>query len=148
MPAQTLARHFGTVDALMNASQEELVEAEGIGPERAEAIAEWFRDEENRALVEDLRSLGLRFEIGEEDKPVEGPLTGNTYVITGTLESMTREEAAEALEGLGAKVGNSVSSKTTALVVGEDPGKSKLTKAEKAGTPQLSERELLALLGR
>jgi DNA ligase (NAD+) len=146
--AQTLARHFGTVDALMNASQEELVEAEGIGPERAEAIAEWFRDEENRALVEDLRSLGLRFEIGEEDKPVEGPLTGNTYVITGTLESMTREEAAEALEGLGAKVGNSVSSKTTALVVGEDPGKSKLTKAEKAGTPQLSEQELLALLGR
>jgi DNA ligase (NAD+) len=146
--AQTLARHFGAVDALMNASQEELIEAEGIGPERAEAIAEWFRDDENRALVEDLRSLGLRFEIGEEDKPVEGPLTGNTYVITGTLESMTREEAAEALEGLGAKVGNSVSSKTTALVVGEDPGKSKLTKAEKAGTPQLSEQELLALLGR
>ena len=74
--AQTLARHFGTVDALMNATQEELVEADGIGPERAEAIAEWFRDDDNRALVEELRELGLRFETGEEDKPVEGPLTG------------------------------------------------------------------------
>src|SRR5581483_8659442 len=137
--AQTLARHFGTVDALMNASQEELVEAEGIGPERAEAIAEWFRDEENRALVEELRALGLRIEAGEEEKPVEGPLTGRTYVITGTLEAFTREEAAERLEALGAKVSNSVSSKTTALVVGEDPGKSKLTKAEKSGVAQLTE---------
>ncbi|HZR95348.1 MAG TPA: NAD-dependent DNA ligase LigA [Gaiellaceae bacterium] len=146
--AQTLARHFGTVDALMQATQEELVEAEGIGPERAEAIAEWFRDDDNRALVEELRGLGLRFELGDEDKPVEGPLTGQTYVITGTLESMTREDAAAALEALGAKVGNSVSSKTTALVVGEDPGKSKLTKAEKAGTPQIGEQDLLKLLGR
>jgi DNA ligase (NAD+) len=146
--AQTLARHFGTVDVLMNAVQEELVEADGIGPERAEAIAEWFRDDDNRALVDELRALGLRFEIGEEDKPVEGPLTGKTYVITGTLEGFTREEAAAALEALGAKAGNSVSSKTTGLVVGEEPGKSKLTKAEKAGVPQLSEQDLLELLGR
>jgi DNA ligase (NAD+) len=146
--AQTLARHFGTVDVLMNAVQEELVEADGIGPERAEAIAEWFRDDDNRTLVDELRALGLRFEIGEEDRPVEGPLTGKTYVITGTLESFTREEAAAALEALGAKVGNSVSSKTTGLVVGEEPGKSKLTKAEKVGASQLSEQDLLELLGR
>jgi len=146
--AQTLARHFGAVDALLAATQEELVEAEGIGPERAEAIAEWFRDSDNRALVDELRALGLRFEIGEEDKPVEGPLTGKTYVITGTLEGFTRDEAAAALEELGAKVGNSVSSKTTGLVVGEEPGKSKLTKAEKTGVPQLSEQDLLELLGR
>jgi len=144
--AQNLARHFGTVDALMNASQEELVEAEGIGPERAEAIAEWFRDDENRRLVEDLRSLGLRFEAGEEERPVEGPLTGSRYVITGTLESLTREQAEAALEALGAKVSDSVSSKTTGLVVGEEPGKSKLTKAEKAGVPILSESELVQLL--
>ena len=144
--AQTLARHFGTVDALLRATQEELVEAEGIGPERAEAIAEWFRDDDNRALVEELRTLGLRFESGEEDKPVEGPLTGKTYVITGTLESFTRDEAAAALEALGAKVGKAVSSKTAALVVGEDPGRSKLTKAEKLGIPQLREGELLELL--
>jgi len=146
--AQTLARHFGTVDRLMNATQEELVEAEGIGPERAEAIAEWFRDEENRQLVDDLRSLGLRFEAGEEEKPVEGPLTGSRYVVTGTLESMRREEAEAALEALGAKVSDSVSSKTTGLVVGEEPGKSKLTKAEKAGVPLLTEAELLKLIGR
>src|SRR5438067_1421681 len=67
--AQTLARHFGNVERLMNAPQEELVEADGIGPERAEALAEWFRDEENRRLVEELRDLGRRFEIGEEDRP-------------------------------------------------------------------------------
>jgi DNA ligase (NAD+) len=145
--AQNLVRHFGNVDALMNATQEELVEAEGIGPERAEALAEWFRDEDNRRLVQELRDLGLRFESGDEVKPVEGPLTGQTYVITGTLERFTREEAAERLEALGAKVSNSVSSKTTGLVVGEEPGKSKLTKAEKAGVPQLTEADLLALLG-
>jgi DNA ligase (NAD+) len=145
--AQNLVRHFGTVDALMNASQEELVEAEGIGPERAEAIAEWFRDEDNRRLVQELRQLGLRFEIAEEDKPVEGRLSGKQYVITGTLEAFTRDEAAARLEALGAKVSSSVSSKTTALIVGEDPGKSKLTKAEKAGIPQLDEAGLLELLG-
>src|SRR5207247_3658465 len=111
--AQTLARHFGTVAALMDATQEELVEAEGIGPERAEAIAEWFRDADNRRLVEELRELGLRFELGEEDKPVEGPLTGHTYVITGTLEGFSRAEAAAALEARGRTVGHSVSSKTT-----------------------------------
>jgi DNA ligase (NAD+) len=145
--AQTLARHFGTVEALMNATHEELVEADGIGPERAEAIAEWFRDADNRKLVEELRELGLRFEAGEEDKPVEGPLTGHTYVITGTLEGFTREEAAAALEARGAKVGNSVSSKTTGLVVGEEPGRSKLTKAQKLGVPLLTEQDLLGLLG-
>ena len=146
--AQNLARHFGSVDALMEAPQEELVEAEGIGPERAEAIAEWFRDDENRALVEELRALGLRFEAGEEDRPQQGPLTGSRYVITGTLESMTREEAEVALEALGAKVSDSVSSKTTGLVVGEEPGKSKLAKAEKAGVLRLAEADLLKLLGR
>jgi DNA ligase (NAD+) len=145
---RNLALHFGDVDALMNATQEELVEAEGIGPERAEAIAEWFRDEENRALVSELRELGLRFETGDDERPVEGPLSGRSYVITGTLESFTREEAQALLEERGAKVASSVSSKTTALVVGEEPGKSKLTKAEKAGVPLLDEAELLRLLGR
>lgn len=145
---RNLALHFGDVDALMNATQEELVEAEGIGPERAEAIAEWFRDDENRRLVEELRSLGLRFEVGEDERPVVGRLTGNAYVITGTLEQFTRAEAQAALEELGAKVSDSVSSKTTGVIVGEEPGKSKLTKAEKAGVPILTEADLLALLGR
>ena len=146
--AQTLARHFGNVDALMNATQEELVEAEGIGPERAEAIAEWFRDDENRRVVDELRDLGLRFQAGEEERPVEGPLTGSTYVVTGTLEGFTRDEAKAALEARGAKVADSVSAKTSGLVVGEEPGKSKLTKAEKAGVPLLTEADLVKLLRR
>ena len=145
--ARNLALHFGNVDTLMDAPQEQLVECEGIGPERAEAIAEWFRDEENRALLAELRGLGLRFETGEDERPVEGPLTGKTYVITGTLESFTRDEAAAQLEERGAKVGNAVSAKTTGLIVGEEPGKSKLTKAEKSGVPLLTEADLLALLG-
>src|SRR5207248_1604504 len=111
--AQTLARHFGTVDAMMDAGPEELVEVDGIGPERAEALAEWFRDEENRRLVAELRELGLRLEAGEEERPVEGPLTGSAYVITGTLEHYTRDQAKTALEALGAKVSDSVSSRTT-----------------------------------
>src|SRR5207253_3086983 len=110
-------------------------------------LAEWFRDADNRRVVEELRVLGLRLQAGEEEKPVEGPLRGQTYVITGTLERFTREEAAERLGALGAKVANSVSSKTTALVVGEEPGKSKLTKAQKAGVPLLDEAGLLELLG-
>jgi DNA ligase (NAD+) len=146
--AVNLARHFEIVDRLMNASQEEIEEVEGIGPDRAEAIAEWFADEANRKLVEELRSLGLRFEIGDELKPVEGPLSGNTYVITGTLESFTRDEAAAALEAKGAKVVNSVSGKTTGLIVGEEPGNSKLTKARKVEVPLLTEQDLVELLGR
>ena len=144
--AQNLARHFENVDRLMDASQEDILEVEGIGPERAETIAEWFSDEANRQLVDELRSLGLRFEIGDELKPVEGPLTGQTYVITGTLEGFTRDEAAAALEGKGAKVVNSVSGKTTGLIVGEEPGNSKLTKARKLEVPQLSEQDLVELV--
>ena len=144
--AVNLARHFENVDRLLAAAQEDILEVEGIGPERAEAIAEWFADEPNRALVAELRSLGLHFEIGDELKPIEGPLTGNTYVITGTLEAFTRDEAAAALEAKGAKVVNSVSGKTTGLVVGEEPGNSKLTKARKAEVPLLSEADLVELL--
>ena len=143
--AQNLARHFGSVDRLMEASQEDIMAVEGIGPERAEAIAEWFSDEENRGLVQELRELGLTFEVGEAERPVEGRLTGTTYVITGTLSGWTREEASAALEELGARVLNSVSGKTTGLVVGEEPG-SKLAKAEKAGVPILDEAAFQKLL--
>ena len=145
--AQNLARHFENVDRLLDATQEDVTEVDGIGPDRAESIAEWFSDEQNRALVAELRDLGLRFQIGEEDKPKEGPLTGNTYVVTGTLEAFSREQAAAALEALGAKVTNSVSKKTTGLVVGEEPGNSKLTKAQREGVPLLDEAALLKLLG-
>ena len=101
--AQNLARHVGNVDRLLVATQEEVEEAAEFGSDRAEIVVEWFADEQNRALVQELRELGLRFEVGEEDnRPAEGPLTGSTYVITGTLEGFSREEAAAALERLGA----------------------------------------------
>jgi DNA ligase (NAD+) len=136
--AQNLARHFGTVDALLAARQEDIEEVEGIGPDRAESIATWFADERNRALVEELRALGIRLELGEAEKPVEGPLTGRTYVITGTLERWSREQARAALEAEGAKVTDSVSKRTTAVIVGESPG-SKVDKARKSGVEILDE---------
>jgi DNA ligase (NAD+) len=145
--AQNLVRHFGSIDRLMAATQEEIMEVEGVGPDRAEAIAEWFSDGENRRLVQELRDLGLQFEAGPEDRPVEGPLTGNTYVITGTLEGFSREEAKTALEALGAKVTDSVSKKTSGVIAGESPG-SKLEKARRAGVPVLAESDLGKLLGR
>jgi DNA ligase (NAD+) len=145
--AQNLARHFGNVDRLTAATQEEVEEVEGFGPDRAELVVEWFADDQDRALVQELRDLGLRFETGEEDKPAEGPLTGSTYVVTGTLESISRENATAALEARGAKVTNAVSKKTTGLIVGEEPGASKLTKAQREGVPLLTEADLLSLLG-
>jgi DNA ligase (NAD+) len=137
--AQNLARHFENIDRLLAADVAAIEEVDGIGPDRAASIATWFAEERNRTLVAELRELGLRFEIGAEERPKEGPLTGKTYVITGTLERWSREQAAVALEAAGAKVTNSVSAKTTALVVGEEPGASKLTKAQRLGIELLDE---------
>ncbi|MGH3137582.1 MAG: NAD-dependent DNA ligase LigA [Gaiellaceae bacterium] len=143
--ARSLAQHFGTVDALMNASQEQLEEIDGIGPDRAELIAEWFADGENRALVEELRALGLQLTATASEQPAEGPLTGRQFVITGTLEAWSREQAKTALEALGAKVTDSVSKKTSGVIVGESPG-SKAAKAEMLAVPVLSEADLVELL--
>jgi DNA ligase (NAD+) len=143
--AQNLARHFGSIDRIAEATPEQIQEVDGIGPERAEAIAEWFADKENMRLIGELRKVELRLEAGPEERPVEGPLSGSTYVITGTLESLSRDEARKALEGKGAKVGDSVSKKTTGVIVGESPG-SKLAKAEQLGVPVLDEAALNDLL--
>jgi len=143
--AGVLARSLGTIDRLLGATVEELQAIDGIGPDRAASIAEWFEDKVNRKLVEELRELGLQMEAGEADRQVEGPLSGQNYVITGTLESFTREEAKSALEALGAKVGDSVSKKTAGVIAGESPG-SKLAKAQKAGVPILDEQALKELL--
>ena len=143
--ARNLARHFGTIDALIAASQEDLERTEGIGPDRAELVAEWFAEDENVALVRELESLGLTMTAGEDERPVEGPLTGRQYVITGTLEGFTRDEAKAALEARGAKVSDSVSKKTAGVVVGETPG-SKVAKAQKAGVPILDEAAFVRLL--
>ena len=144
--ARNLALHFREAEALAAATLEQFEEVEGIGPERAELIAEWFSDPDNLALVAELRQLGLQLELADDDRPPEGPLTGDQYVITGTLEKWTREEAKNALEALGAKVSDSVSTRTTGVVVGESPG-SKAQKAEKLGVPVLSEADFASLLG-
>jgi len=143
--AGVLARELGTIGRLLGATVEELEAIDGIGPDRAASIAEWFADEPNRVLVAELDELGLPMEAGDEERPIEGPLSGQSYVITGTLEDYTREEAKTALEALGAKVGDSVSKKTSGLVAGEGPG-SKLAKAQKAGVPVLDEQALKQLL--
>src|SRR5437763_10605359 len=143
--AQNLAHHFGSIERIAEAAPEDIQEVDGIGPERAEAIAEWFSDKENLRLVGELREVGLRLEAGPEERPVKGPLTGSTYVITGTLEGFSRDEARKALEAKGAKVADSVSKKTTGVIAGESPG-SKLAKAEKEGVPILDEAALRELL--
>ena len=121
------------------------MECEGIGAERAESIVEWFADPDNRRLLDELREFGLRFRADDGDLPREGPLSGRQYVLTGTFESFTREEATEALEKLGAKVSGSVSRKTSAVIAGERPG-TKAAKAEALGVPVLGEAELGGLL--
>jgi DNA ligase (NAD+) len=143
--ARSLAQHLGSADAIQSASLEQLEEVEGIGPDRAELIAEWFADTENRALLETLDALGLQLAANAAETPAEGPLTGTQYVITGTLEGYRREEAKAALEALGAKVSDAVSKKTTGVVVGENAG-SKAAKAATLGVPVLSEADLAALL--
>jgi DNA ligase (NAD+) len=143
--AQALAYHFGSVERLAAATQEEIQAVEGVGPVVAEAVAEWFADEENARLVAELGGLGLRLELGDEERPAEGALSGKTYVITGTLERFSRAEAQAALEERGAKVSDSVSAKTTAVIAGENPG-SKLEKARRAGVEILDERGLEELL--
>ena len=144
--ARSLASHFGSAEALVAASQEELQEVEGIGPDRAVLIGEWFADEQNRALVEELGELGLQLTATSAEAPQDGPLTGRQYVLTGTLEGFTRDEAKIALEGLGAKVTGSVSGKTSGVIVGESPG-SKAQKADELGVPLLSEDDLRELIG-
>jgi DNA ligase (NAD+) len=145
--ARNLALHFGSAAALLDATQEQVEVVEGFGPDRAELVAEWFADEDNRRLVAELEELGLTLTASEAERPAVGPLTGTQYVVTGTLEQFTREEAKAALEALGAKVSDSVSKKTTGVIVGENPG-SKVAKAEKAGVPLLTEADLVALVGR
>ena len=146
--AQSLARHFASVERLAAASLEEIEEVDGIGPDRAEAIVEWFADEHNAALVAELGELGLCLEANEVEAAAAGDdaLAGNVYVLTGTLESLTREEARAALEARGAKVTNSVSKKTTGLIAGPGAG-SKLAKAEELGVDVLDEGALRALIG-
>jgi DNA ligase (NAD+) len=144
--ARSLAAHFRSMDALMNATEDQIVETEGIGPEKAKVLIEALEDDATRELIGRLREIGLQME--QEGGPIpgtEGPLADKTFVITGTLPNISREVASERIEAAGGKVTNSVSKKTDYLVVGADPG-SKLAKAEKAGTEIIDEPALLKLL--
>jgi DNA ligase (NAD+) len=144
--AEALADHFGSIDALHEADPERIEEVEGVGPIMAVQIAESLADERTWELVVKLREKGLRLEQdASERRAAGGPLEGKTFVLTGTLPSLTREEAGAAIKAVGGKVVNSVSKKTDYVVAGESPG-SKLAKAQELGTDVLDEAGLLDLL--
>jgi DNA ligase (NAD+) len=143
--ARNLARRLRSIDALLEASEEELTAAEGMGPILATTVHRTLAEERTRELIESLRASGLQMEEEGEAPPPEGPLVGKTLVITGTLPGLSREDATRRIEAAGGKVTGSVSGKTDYLVAGADPG-TKLTKAEELGTEILDEAALLALL--
>jgi DNA ligase (NAD+) len=142
--AQFLAEQFGSLDAIANASEEELQAAEEVGPKVARSIVEFFAEPRNRELIERLRKAGLQFEHAAPKK--SGKLAGKTFVLTGTLPTWTREEAKARIEAAGGKVSGSVSKATDYVVAGDKPG-SKLTKAHELGVTVLDEAGLRALLG-
>jgi DNA ligase (NAD+) len=140
-----LAEHLGTMDELINASQEDLEQIPEIGPKVATAILEFFSNPHNRERIEALRAAGVNLSQPRAASTGEQPLSGKTVVLTGTLEAMTREEAQQRLEALGARVSGSVSSKTDLVIAGEKAG-SKLAKAQELDIRVIDEAGLIKLL--
>jgi DNA ligase (NAD+) len=136
--AKDLASHFGSLDAVMQASEEQLLQVRDVGPVVATSVRAFFAQPHHREVIEQLRALGVHWpeELDKASQPK--PLQGQTYVITGTLSRLSRDEARDLLEGLGAKVASSVSKKTTALIAGESAG-SKLEKAQSLGGTVMDE---------
>jgi DNA ligase (NAD+) len=143
--AQVLAARFKTLEGLASAGEEELTEVEDVGPKVAESIRFFFAQPENRELIRRLKAAGLDMKAREKSGAAK-PLEGQLFVITGTLSGFTREAAQERLESLGARVGSSVSKKTTCLIAGDSAG-SKLDKAKELGVRVIGEREFLKLIG-
>lgn len=141
--AGLLVSHFGNIDALMSASEEELAAIEGIGSVIARSVRDFFGNDENRRMIEAFRDLG--FVMGGEGNNLGGKLAGKIFVFTGTLSSMTRNEAGEKVMQLGGQFSNTVTMKTSYLVVGEKPG-SKLRKAKSLGVEVIDEAEFIAML--
>jgi DNA ligase (NAD+) len=139
-----LAEAFGGLDRIASASLEELQQAEEVGPKVALSISQFFSEPRNRELVERLRAAGLQFTC-ELARPKRGLLQGLTFVLTGTLPQLSRDEAKRLIESAGGRVSGSVSGKTSYIVAGEDPG-SKLAKAQELGVAVLNERQLLELV--
>jgi DNA ligase (NAD+) len=144
--ARALADRFESIDALLGASAETIEETAGIGPVLAQTIASTLAEQRTRELIERLRAAGLRMEADRPPTPLSGPLAGKTLVLTGTLPTLSREQATERIEHAGGKVTGSVSKNTAYVVAGADPG-SKLTKAEQHDIPVIDEAGLLELLG-
>jgi DNA ligase (NAD+) len=143
--AQVLARAFGSIDAIAEASEEEIDAVEEIGGEIAKSVYEWFHDEQNLQLIEKLRSAGVRMADPLVETPTDGALAGRTIVLTGGLQSMSRDEATRVAQEAGARVASSVSKKTDFVVVGENAG-TKAGKAEQLGIETIDEAEFLARL--
>jgi DNA ligase (NAD+) len=141
---QALAQQFRSIDALLEASPEDIAATPGVGPIVAELIHRQLQEPAMRELIADLRAQGLQFETAGA-APGEGALAGRTFVLTGTLPDLTREEATERIAAAGGRVTSSVSGKTDYVVAGDSPG-SKLEKAERLGVQVLDEAGLLALL--
>jgi DNA ligase (NAD+) len=139
-----LATHFKTLSKISNTTIDELSEIEGIGEVVAESIVEWFEEPRNKHLLEKFEKHGVKPESAHE---VTGPLVGKNFVVTGSLESMSRDEAAEKIRVLGGTFQSSVGKETNYLVVGANVGASKLEKANKLGTKQINEQELIKLIG-
>jgi DNA ligase (NAD+) len=145
--AQVLADHFGSIDEIQGATLEQLEQVREIGPVLAASVRSFFDQPGNRDLIEGFRAAGVKLAGPKKTAPVgPQPLAGKTYVITGELDGISREEAQARLEALGAKVTNSVSKKTTALIVGADPGASKLEKARELGTKTLTAGDFQQLI--
>ena len=149
--AQVLAASFGDIDNILEADEEALAEVEGFGPIIAASVRAWFDDAHNRELIKGLRERGLRMEIDEpadfgEGEPLPQTLAGMSVVVSGALESFSRDGAKQAILARGGSAPGSVSGRTTALVVGADPGASKLRKAESAGVPVIDEAAFQQLL--
>ena len=141
---RNLAQHFRSIDALLAATPEQIAETPGVGPKMAESIAEQLANPHMQELIRELRGLGLHFE-SEGPPPGEGPLAGKTFVLTGTLPDLTREQATGRITAAGGRVTSSVSKKTDYVVAGASPG-TKLEKAERLGVAVLDEPGLLTLL--
>jgi DNA ligase (NAD+) len=145
--AQVLARGFGSAAAIAKATEEEIDDVEEIGPEIARSVFEWFHDDQNLALVEKLRTSGVRTADPVVEAPADGPLSGKTIVLTGGLESLSRDDATRVAQEAGARVASSVSKKTDFVVVGENAG-SKAARAEQLGIETIDEATFLARLAR
>jgi DNA ligase (NAD+) len=142
--AELLAKHFGSIDRLADASKEEFLSIPTVGPKIADSIVAFFKQEGNKKIIQRLKDAGVNPKE-EKAKPEELPLADMEFVITGKLEAFTRQEAEARIKALGGSTGSSVTRKTTYLVVGVDPG-SKLASAQSLGTKLLTEEELLLLL--